>query len=583
MGHLSSKQHQLVTKVRSLSEIYDTATTTTVSSSSSDSRRTESEIVEKEKERYERLIKEFMRQFENEEPDVIARSPGRVNLIGEHIDYEGYSVLPMAIGLDVVVAVKVCTKNPTTTEKEEEKEEERAMLSIANVEGDKYTKKEFVFDHEQVVDVQSHHWTNYVLCAFKGIFDQMRLKGVLEKFLASEFVKNIKKVCVIVDGRVPLGSGLSSSSALNCAVTVALMEAFKLSFTKGELADLTCLSERYSGTQSGGMDQAISIMGEKNLAKRIDFNPIGCHDVPLPKSISFLIGNSCAVSKKAESAYKHYNLRVVECRLAAILMAKYYGEGIESAKKKMTLREVADLYCNKGDLWTALGATRKALNEGSYTRKQLENDEGLGDLQQIFGTENEAFNIVLKKNDSFKLRDRARHVFSEARRVREFQKICEGQSPHHVLFGPIYENFCKAIQLEPDVGVASDDPTKDFGHPMFGLEKEVALAKLMELSHTSCKEQFECSCDELDELVEAFNDAGALGARLTGAGWGGCVVAAVESDKADKILADVKEKFYEKRFLSGLANKSDEDSLLFRTVPSAGAAILVYDKAKGIL
>ena len=60
-------------------------------------------------------------------------------------------------------------------------------------------------------------------------------------------------------------------------------------------------------------------------------------------------------------------------------------------------------------------------------------------------------------------------------------------------------------------------------------------------------------------------------------------MAAVESDKADKILADVKEKFYEKRFLSGLANKSDEDSLLFRTVPSAGAAILVYDKAKGIL
>lgn len=561
MGAVGSKQHSRVPKASKLSDVYDDNENSVAA-------------------RYDTLVSAFKTQFEGEKPKTIARSPGRVNLIGEHIDYEGYSVLPMAIGLDVIVAVSVVLKEEGNVEEDEAE----ATLSIANVDGEKYTPKEFPFDHEQEVDVKSHHWTNYVLCGFKGIFDQLKKQNKLESVLESAFMKRVKKVMVMVDGKVPLGSGLSSSSALNCAVTVALMDAFELSFTKGELSELTCLSERYSGTQSGGMDQAISIMGEKDLAKRIDFNPIGAMDVPLPTNLTFLIGNSCAVSKKAESAHKHYNLRVVECRLAAILMAKHYGEDIEKAKTRVTLREVADLYCNKGDLWTALGAVRKALNEGSYTKKQLENDEGLGDLRKIFDCENnEAFNVVLQKNDTFKLRDRARHVFSEARRVHEFQKICEGQSPRYAVSGPIYEHWCKVIGSEPDVGVASDDPTKDFGHPMYGMGKEDALAKLMHLSHESCKTQYECSCDELDELVDAFMSAGALGARLTGAGWGGCVVAVCESDIAEEILADVKKSFYEKRFQSGVANIADETNLLFKTAPSAGAAILHYDDEKGVI
>jgi galactokinase len=83
--------------------------------------------------------------------------------------------------------------------------------------------------------------------------------------------------------------------------------------------------------------------------------------------------------------------------------------------------------------------------------------------------------------------------------------------------------------------------------------------------------------------VDAFMSAGALGARLTGAGWGGCVVAVCESDIAEEILADVKKSFYEKRFQSGVANIADETNLLFKTAPSAGAAILHYDDEKGVI
>ena len=170
MGIAWSKEHYRVPKEECLSDIYGSD---------------DSNLLDDVKVRYNKLIDAFKKQF-SEPPQTIARSPGRVNLIGEHIDYEGYSVLPMAIGLDVVVAVKV------VLEENEEKEANKAILSIANVNGETYTPKEFAFDHTQDVDVKSHHWTNYVLCGFKGIFDQLEKQNRLDEILESAFMKRVK-------------------------------------------------------------------------------------------------------------------------------------------------------------------------------------------------------------------------------------------------------------------------------------------------------------------------------------------------------------------------------------------------------
>ena len=169
MGAVGSKQHARVPKVSKLSDVYDDNENSVAT-------------------RYDTLVSAFKTQFEGEKPKTIARSPGRVNLIGEHIDYEGYSVLPMAIGLDVIVAVSVALKEEGNVEEDEAE----ATLSIANVDGEKYTPKEFPFDHEQEVDVKSHHWTNYVLCGFKGIFDQLKKQNKLESVLESAFMKRVK-------------------------------------------------------------------------------------------------------------------------------------------------------------------------------------------------------------------------------------------------------------------------------------------------------------------------------------------------------------------------------------------------------
>ncbi|CAF0914454.1 unnamed protein product, partial [Brachionus calyciflorus] len=96
------------------------------------------------------------------------------------------------------------------------------------------------------------------------------------------------------------------------------------------------------------------------------------------------------------------------------------------------------------------------------------------------------------------------------------------------------------------------------------------LGRLMNESHESCRKLYECSCDELDELVDVCRQSGAYGSRLTGAGWGGCAVSLIPKDKLEDFLKSVKEKYYNKNEkLNSLFSCS-----AFSTKPSNGISVI---------
>lgn len=440
-------------------------------------------------------------------PAAVVRAPGRVNLIGEHVDYEGYSVLPMAIALDTLVGVRAA--------------KDHTRIKLRNVDAERYADIEFDADPAQEVPTGKggHSWGGYFLCGYKGLAD----------FLAKAKLPALPAVGleVVVDGRVPAGSGLSSSAALVCASALALCALHGIEVPKPDLAELARLGEQYIGTLSGGMDQAISIMGEAGVAKVVHFNPVRTEDVRLPAGAAFIIGNSMATSLKAVSAHERYNLRVVECRLAAVALALALGEPAAKAAKKRTLGEVEAAL---GGLDAAAGKAEELLHEGVYTPAELVKLLGGLSLADLFERDPTSVAVLEHRGDKgFKLRDRATHVFSEAARVFAFQAACAG---------------------------AGGDTTLG------------ALGALMDASHASCRDQYECSCPELEELVGAFKSAGALGARLTGAGWGGCAVALVREADAASVLAAVRQAFYDARAVPAAQLKD----ALFASPPSAGAA-----------
>ncbi|PSR92490.1 Galactokinase [Actinidia chinensis var. chinensis] len=470
--------------------------------------------------RFDYLKSKFVDVF-GHSPDVYTRSPGRVNLIGEHIDYEGYSVLPMAIRQDTIVAIR--RHNDGESEK---------VIRIANV-SEKYSLCTYPADPNQDIDLKNHRWGHYFICGYKGYYEYAKSKGL--------DVGVPVGLDVMVDGTVPTGSGLSSSAALVCSSTIALMAAYDVNFPKKEIAQLTCECERHIGTQSGGMDQAISVMAQSGFAELIDFNPIRATDIKLPAGGSFVIAHSLAESQKAVTAATNYNNRVVECRLAAILLGIKLGmkpqEAISNVK---TLSDVEELCLSfAGSLGSSdpVLAVKEILGEEPYSADDIEKitEEN---LQSIFANSPSSLD-VLKAANHFKLFQRASHVYSEAKRVHAFKETVSSN-------------------------LSEEDMLKKLGD-------------LMNESHYSCSVLYECSCPELEELVKVCRDNGALGARLTGAGWGGCAVALVKESIVPQFILNLKEQFYQSRIGKGVINKNDLGLYVFASKPSSGAAIFKFN------
>lgn len=171
-------------------------------------------------------------------PEFVARSPGRVNIIGEHIDYSLYSVLPTAITADALLAVS--TENVTPAK------EGTYKIQIANVQGDRFPSHEFDIPYDAVeIDATVHEWTNYFKSGLRGALELLRKKH-------GDDIKP-KGMKILMDGTVPAGGGLSSSAAFVSASALVVMTANgEKTVDKTELTELAIVSERAVGVNSGG-------------------------------------------------------------------------------------------------------------------------------------------------------------------------------------------------------------------------------------------------------------------------------------------------------------------------------------------
>lgn len=459
--------------------------------------------------RWVTLLKYFEKTY-GTKPDYVARSPGRVNIIGEHIDYSLYNVLPTAVTVDALVAVKV--KNSSTG---------ALNLKIANFNPDKYPTRTFSLPLEKEIDIDAtkHEWTNYFLAGLRGAWQYLKEKK------GPSFVP--KDMDIVMDGNVPAGGGLSSSAALVCAAALSVMKANSYNVSKEDLLDLAIVSERAVGVYSGGMDQAASIFSKRGYLLYCTFFPtFGAEHVPVPKpdpEITFLIAQSFVTSDKHVTAPRCYNLRVVECTLASVVLAKIYDITLDPDKSPLgfSLRNFQQEFMRRqGKLelpfeeqldLVAQIADEKLSQEDGYTRDEISQILGIsvGSLEQEYMSK---FPVQAER---FKLRQRALHVLHEARRVITFK------------------------------GILSD---AERGGQGLKDDKIRQLGDLMNETQNSCRDVYECSCPELDEICGIVRKAGAYGSRLTGAGWGGCTVHMVPQTKVQAVTEALKTEYYFKHF-----------------------------------
>lgn len=186
--------------------------------------------------RWNSLLDKFQASY-GSPAQFVARSPGRVNIIGEHIDYSLYSCLPMAITPDVIIAVSTdIVPSVDGTYK----------IKIANVDEQRFAAREFDLPHSEVeIDATKHEWTNYFKSGLRGALELLRKK------YGADFKP--KSMQVLMDGTVPAGGGLSSSAALVSASALAVMIANgETNVDKKDLTEVAIISERAVGVNSGG-------------------------------------------------------------------------------------------------------------------------------------------------------------------------------------------------------------------------------------------------------------------------------------------------------------------------------------------
>ncbi|CAH1396864.1 unnamed protein product [Nezara viridula] len=429
-------------------------------------------------ERLKKLKHTFFSKF-SYYPDVYVRVPGRVNLIGEHIDYCGYSVCPLAIDKDILLAAKAVEEEP--------------FLKITNLDS-KYPDC-IVPDSNFVIDHQKYGWCAYVLCGIYGALEKLGGKPVSLRFA--------------IAGSIPPGAGLSSSSAVVCASLLATTYLNKLTLSKAELATMSAISEQYVGTVGGGMDQAIAFCATEGCAKHIEFNPLRTTDVSIPGDAIFVIADSLVTKNKAES--NDFNTRVVETRLVAQVLAK--RQLITSCVDKLKIADVqAELDIS---LEKMISLVKSTFHKEPYTKEEL--------CEELAMTKDELSKILTANTrhlSQFSLYQRGLHVVEEAFRVQKWLSTNSVQT----------------------------------------------LGCLMNESHQSLRDLYEASHPSLDRLVSDCLGGGALGARLTGAGWGGCVVAITTQDKVDNLIKSLAKSYYKN--YDGVFSE-----VVFATHPGRGAEI----------
>jgi N-acetylgalactosamine kinase len=300
---------------------------------------------------------------------------------------------------------------------------------------------------------------------------------------------------------------------------------------KRELASLTARCEQFIGLQSGGMDQAISFLGQAYLAQYITFEPtLGNTDVHLPNDIQFIVSHTLVASNKKETAHKNYNRRVVECRLAVALLAQQLLKQVLPKQETLNWLQKQLNYSFE----QMEKAIREILHKEPYSIDEVSRKLGMSvpQLREIYIKQ---IGQVADEHQ-LKLHDRVLHVITEAKRVIDFMNECNNPA------------------------------TKT------SAEK---LGSLMNDSQWSNATLYECSCPELDSLTSICRKSpGCLGARLTGAGWGGTSISLVREEHVPEFMESVWSQYYAGKPVNGDGEKYAREEVLFASKPSPGAALV---------
>lgn len=441
------------------------------------------------------LIDRFIQRY-GDRIGVVARAPGRVNLMGRHIEHRGGSVNVMAV--EYATALVASPRDDD-------------VIHIANVDG-AYPECEFHIGHQPNARGGTESWLKFLADgnvlrerdANRGSWVNY-VKGAAYR-LRDELDFQLCGMDVMLGGDIPVAAGLSSSSALVVAVAEAISSLNCINMTDRQFVELCGEGEWFVGSRGGAGDHAAMRCSRQGRITHLEFKPFSIgRSVPFPESLSVIVANSLEQSKKSEGSRDIFNARIAAYEFALLLIKRLFPD-----RNLIEFRDIVK--CGSYDeikgMLSAIPPkiTRKALS--------VMLPESRDRLDELFSTHADPGEYDLYGTALFGVSEIARAaLLPELLEKGDFVRIGELMKISH-------------------------DGDRVAGNPQAkgdakGLEYECGA--------------YACSTPRIDMMCDLMNSTeGVLGSELSGAGLGGCVLILVERAKTESVMDRLNRDFYDR-------------------------------------
>ncbi|HSV73762.1 MAG TPA: galactokinase family protein [Chthonomonadales bacterium] len=487
------------------------------------------------------MLAEHLRRFGDAEA-VVARAPGRVNLMGRHVDHQGGRCNLIAIERDTVV---VASRAPD------------GQVAMRNLEGRSFPERAFPLD--ELLEGDASDWRAFVdgpavahrVEAARGDWSQY-VRAPLARLLAALPGRAFGGLRLTITGSIPVAAGLSSSSALVVAVAEAACALWGVEIEAERFAEMCGEAEWYVGTRGGAGDHAAMKLSRLGCVTPVGFYPMEAgRPVPLPPDVVVVVANSREMARKTAGARDTFNQRVACYRIARALLR---AARPELAARLLHLRDA-----NADTLGVPLADVYRMLLTLPERMPRADAAVALGpDAEAVLSTH-------AAETGDYPVRGVALFGLAECERGRRTEWLLrEGRVREFGRWMTVSHDGDRVVRW--DDGLGSRVHAEDVSDAALEALARAAEAGQPDADLALRPGAYACSIPPIDRMVDAaLRVEGVLGAQIAGAGLGGCMVALVRRGSVEDLHRALERRYYEPR-------EMEPDTLV--CAPVAGSGVL---------
>ncbi len=488
------------------------------------------------KQAYIELLTEFINTY-GDSGVVISRAPGRVNLMGRHIDHRGGGTNVMAINKDIIAIASPREDDRVNVFSLNERDAGVSSFSISeDLEMDLCSAKNGTYDWIRYIDTPA---VNDAMLRNKGKLVNYIKAAVLRVQFSTELP--LRGMNILLCGNIPIAAGLSSSSAIVVATVEAAAAINGIKLTDDRFIDYCSEGEWYVGSRGGAGDHAAMRCAHKNRITHIGFHPLTVGEsVDFSDEYAIVVADSCIKAKKSEDSKDQFNQRIATYDIGLMLVKRFFPEMRRSLRR---FRNLLRLGLSSRELYRLVLALPECMTR-TEIRAKLPDEKEV--LDKLFSTHAEPEYYLVRSVVMYGIAECARaEVFVEALKDGDYEFMGKLMNISHdgdrVMEGDKYHS--------PAV-------TDEYLYELIDSGIEI----------WQVPGGYACSIPIIDEMIDYVNTLpGVLGSEIVGAGLGGCIVVLVRRESADDVIAALKKNYYEKNGLppSVKAYTSAEGSCIF--------------------